>query len=83
MRTVFIALCQGLGCIGDAVSLAITIPRVGKSSLDFCYQVRGEGTPAIVAEATITKVCVTMESLEPRPMPPELVEVFRRYGDEG
>ncbi|MFQ5655148.1 MAG: acyl-CoA thioesterase [Planctomycetota bacterium] len=64
---------------GDPLELLVTIPRVGRTSVDFHYE--GRASAALeVFEVNATKVCIDLDSFEPREIPAELRELFTRYG---
>lgn len=64
---------------GESLNIAITIPRIGGSSVDFRFEARN-GQPQCAAWSVATKVCVEMDTLRPRAIPDELRELFQRYG---
>ncbi|MEM7164319.1 MAG: thioesterase family protein [Planctomycetota bacterium] len=63
---------------GQTLQIAITVPRIGGSSLDYQFVARTERGTA--AQALITKVCIDMDRREPAPIPEDLIAVLRGYG---
>lgn len=63
---------------GDDLGVAVTVPRLGRRSLDFRFEVRThDGEPR--AWARNTKVCVDMDTWQPREIPEDLRAVFEKY----
>lgn len=63
---------------GDDLQIALTVPRVGNTSIDFRFEARLGGSRA--ASAVIGKVCVDLDELHPTRVPDDLRGVVARYG---
>ena len=62
---------------GDPLEIALTVPRIGSSSVDFRFEGRKKGQ--LCAWSVDTKVCVNMDTLQSVPLPDDLVEVLGRH----
>ena len=67
---------------GDRAHITVSVPRLGKSSLDFRFETRLDGA-RLAATARITKACVSMDNLSSCDLPADLREAFGRYGESG
>ena len=66
---------------GDSLTVALSIPRVGNSSVDFQFQAT-TGAPERLrsaGSARVTKVCVDLDTLAPRAIPEDLRGHFENY----
>ncbi|MEM7262885.1 MAG: hotdog domain-containing protein, partial [Planctomycetota bacterium] len=63
---------------GETARVQVSIARLGKSSLDFRFDVRTTDARP-VGWALVTKICVDMCTFESQPIPDELRAVFERY----
>lgn len=63
---------------GHSLHIAITVPRIGGTSLDFQFVARNDHGDA--ATARIAKVCIDMDAREPAPIPDDLREILQKYG---
>lgn len=63
---------------GDTLRIAISIPRVGGSSIDIVYTATraGDSAPAIVSRQTI--VAVDMDTFRPTRLPDKYRQIFSR-----
>ncbi len=64
---------------------AVTVPRIGKTSVDFAFEARSKATPEathwnLAARSRVTKVCTSMDDLTPREIPQDLRPSLERYG---
>ena len=62
---------------GQRLNVAITVPRIGNTSLDYHFEARTHD--GVAAAATVTKVCVTLDKREPIAIPEDLVAVLQKY----
>ena len=63
---------------GETLAVAITVPRMGQSSVDFDHRVCVKGPDDLRATAHIVRVAVDMTTLRPVPVPDRLREAFAR-----
>ena len=63
---------------GDVLEVAITVPRIGTSSVSFHHVVTVDGPADLRSTTTIDRVAVDMETLRPVPIPDQLREAFAR-----
>ncbi len=69
---------------GDNLTIAMSFPRLGRSSVRMRYRVRRTRDSVQVAEAVLTTACVDMTNFRARTIPDNLREIFMRYSeDEG
>jgi 4-hydroxybenzoyl-CoA thioesterase len=66
---------------GDTMTIAMSIAKIGRSSLHARYRVTRKPDGVLAAEARLTTVCVDMKSFRARSIPDELRRVFERYLD--
>jgi len=66
---------------GDRLEVRLSVLHLGDSSVKFLYRIHREGEEA-AAEATVTVVCVDMDSFRPIPVPDDLRAVFERFREE-
>jgi 4-hydroxybenzoyl-CoA thioesterase len=68
---------------GDTLAIEITIPRVGRSSVEIVFTaVRGgDVTPCIVSRQTV--VAVSMKTLRPVEVPPRYRDLFEGCAPQG
>jgi YbgC/YbaW family acyl-CoA thioester hydrolase len=57
---------------GDVVVIAVSVLHLGTSSLRMRYRFRGRDDGEPRAEATVTTVCVDLDSFRPTPIPDEV-----------
>ncbi|MGE3165898.1 MAG: acyl-CoA thioesterase, partial [Planctomycetota bacterium] len=57
--------------------IAVSVSRLGTTSLDFRFEARSGAHAA--AWAVVTKVCVDLDTLRPTPLPADLRAVVERY----
>ena len=65
---------------GDALEITVTVPRLGRRSVDFLFQ--AQVANEVVGWSRETKACVDMDPWQSRDIPEDLRAVFERYGDE-
>ncbi len=68
---------RGSARFGDVLLVRTAITRLGTTSLTVSARVRREGE--LVAEASLTSVCVSRSDHSPQPIPERLREAVRRY----
>lgn len=66
---------------GDVISILMTIPKVGRSSVRWRYRVRRQDGK-VCSEATLTTVCVDMDTFRSRQIPEDIRRVLLRHGDD-
>lgn len=64
---------------GDELTIELSTLKVGARSVTMRYRVFRPGTDAPAAEATVSQVCVDMDSFRPRPIPDEVRAVFEAH----
>ena len=62
---------------------AMTVARLGTSSVELRFRVFGPDDEAPRAEARVTTVCVDMDRFASVTLPPDLREVYSRYLERG
>lgn len=65
--------------LGDRVSIAIDVTRLGESSVVMRYRLRREGDDRPAAEARVTTASIDMESFRPIPVPADIRAVLESY----
>jgi 4-hydroxybenzoyl-CoA thioesterase len=63
---------------GDDAVIEVSVRRVGRTSVVFRYRARNATTGREAAEATITVVCVNMDTFRPARIPAALRKAFLR-----
>ncbi len=66
---------------GDTLTITMTVPRVGRSSVEILFTAarRGSERPCILSRQTV--VAVDMGTFRPVPLPPRLRERFARCSE--
>jgi 4-hydroxybenzoyl-CoA thioesterase len=67
---------------GDNLRIAMTFPKLGRSSVRMRYRVRRSRDQIQIADALLTTACVDMNNFRARAMPDNLREVFERYRED-
>jgi 4-hydroxybenzoyl-CoA thioesterase len=66
---------------GDVLVIAMTFPKLGRSSVHMRYRTRRKSDDSALAEAQLTTACVDMTTFRARMIPENLREIFLRYAD--
>jgi len=64
---------------GMELAIALRIPRLGRSSIEWVHEVREEGKPDLLARATVTTVTVLYDSFEKVETPAWLRKLLLDY----
>ena len=67
---------------GDVMTIALSISRIGRSSVRMKYRVTRKRDGAHAAEAELTVACVDMKTFRARTIPEQLRTVFERYHED-
>lgn len=68
---------------GDVMTIAVSVTKLGRSSVRMRYRVRRTGEDAVAAQAILTTACVDMTTFRARSIPQQLREAFERFLEEG
>ena len=63
---------------GDVVEVAVSVPRVGKTSTVFRFEARRASDAKPLFSATVTTVCVDMDTFKPVEVPARYRTAFAR-----
>ncbi len=68
---------------GDTLNVTITVPHIGRTSVDFLFTAtrEGDGVACIVSRQTV--VAVDMATFRPTPLPPNYRRLFERCSPTG
>ncbi len=64
---------------GMKLSVAVRIPRLGRSSIEWVHEVREMGSPELLARASVTTVTVLYDSFQKVETPPWLRKLLGDY----
>lgn len=68
---------------GDEFEIALSVLRMGRSSIDFRYELKALGVRAAAAEATITVVCIDRRTFRARTLPVDMRRKFSQLMRRG
>jgi 4-hydroxybenzoyl-CoA thioesterase len=64
---------------GDVAVVALTVKRIGNSSVAFGYEIRRKRDGALCFTADLTTVVTNLDTHRPVPVPEDLREILRKY----
>ncbi|MEO7793999.1 MAG: thioesterase family protein [Thermoanaerobaculia bacterium] len=64
---------------GDNLEIEVSLPKLGRSSVTWCYRFLHSGVERPAAESRIVTVCVAMDTFEKAPIPDWLAVLLRAH----